>query len=220
MEDEEQAVGRDGAKEIWEALLRGGFISEDGKIQATFDPLKPDLTLDLPDAHKDVEHAVIELLSSYQIERHVRRARDEGPNRLRKEVALTPEFQELWARIKPRTTYRVEFETDELIHSASHAIRNMEHIEPARLHLASGMLYVDKAGVQAHGLSALRETVEYHGPLPDLLAYLQSETELTRSTLVRILKRIPAPGRLLRQSPGLHGHRRQATEACPSSPSG
>ena len=28
----------------------------------------------------------------------------------------------------------------------------------------------------------------YGGPVPDLLAYLQNETELTRSTLVRVLK--------------------------------
>ncbi|MCH8815939.1 MAG: DEAD/DEAH box helicase family protein [Chloroflexi bacterium] len=188
VDDQEQAVGHDSAKEIWQALISGGFITEDGKIQAPFDPLKPDLTLDLPDAHQDVEKAVIELLSSYQIERHVRRARDEGPNRLRNEVELTPEFQELWARIRPRTTYRMEFETDELIQLAAHAIRNMDHIKPARLHLTSGMLYVDKAGVQTQAVSALSETVEYHGPLPDLLAYLQSETELTRFTIVRILK--------------------------------
>ncbi len=30
--------------------------------------------------------------------------------------------------------------------------------------------------------------VEHRGPVPDIIAYLQSETELTRSTLVRILK--------------------------------
>lgn len=188
VDDQEQAIGRDAASEIWRTLVGGGFIGEDGKIQEAFDPQKPDLTLGLPEAQQDVERSLIDLLSSYQIERHVRRARDEGPNRFRKEVELTPEFRELWAKIRPRTTYRVEFETDELAQLASLAIRSMEKIEPARLHLSSGRLYVDRAGVRAEAVSAVRETVEYHGPLPDLLAYLQSETELTRSTLVRILK--------------------------------
>ena len=50
-------------------------------------------------------------LASYQIERHIRRDEDEGPNRLKKEVQLSPEFKALWDKIKPRTTYRVEFET-------------------------------------------------------------------------------------------------------------
>jgi type III restriction enzyme len=32
---------------------------------------------------------------AYQIERHIRRDKDEGPNRLRKEVQISPEFQAL-----------------------------------------------------------------------------------------------------------------------------
>lgn len=49
--------------------------------------------------------APLELLSVYQIERHIRRERDDGPNRLKKEIALSPQFQALWDRIKPKTTF-------------------------------------------------------------------------------------------------------------------
>ena len=66
---------------------------------------------------------MVDLLAAYQIERHIRKDRDEGPNRLRKEVQLSPEFQALWERIKPKTTYRVEFETDELVPRAVEALR-------------------------------------------------------------------------------------------------
>jgi type III restriction enzyme len=45
-----------------------------------------------------------------------------------------------------------------------------------------------KAGVTARTLRTSQETIRYTGGLPDLLAYLQNETELTRSTLVRILR--------------------------------
>ena len=64
-------------------------------------------------AMQDLAPAVIDLLASYQIERHIRKEKDEGPNRLKKEVQLSPEFKALWDRIKPKTTYRVEFETDD-----------------------------------------------------------------------------------------------------------
>jgi type III restriction enzyme len=103
-------------------------------------------------------------------------------------VRLSPEFEALWERIKPRTTYRVEFETDDLVRRAVDALKKMEKIEPAQLHVSSGALYIQQAGVKTEAVSAIRETVQYQGPLPDLLAYLQGETELTRSTLVRILK--------------------------------
>jgi len=188
VDDREVPVGRDGASVIWSALVNGGYISADGKIQPAFDPLKPDLTLGLPPEQQDVEQAVIELLSSYQIERHLKRARDERTNHLLTDVQLAPDFQELWARIRPRTTYRVEFETNQLVGLAAPAIQNMEKIDPAQINVSTGGVYLNKAGVQTQAVSALRETVLYRGPLPDLIAYLQNETELTRSTLVRILK--------------------------------
>ncbi|HEY8768710.1 MAG TPA: DEAD/DEAH box helicase family protein [Dehalococcoidia bacterium] len=188
VDDREVPVGRDGASDIWQALVNGGYISADGKIQAAFDPLKPDLTLGLPPAQQDVEQAVIELLSTYQIERHLKSARDERTNHLRTDVQLAPDFQELWARIRPRTTYRVEFETDQLVGLAAPAIQNMEKIDPAQINVSTGGVHLKKAGVQTQAVSALRETVLYRGSLPDLIAYLQNETELTRSTLVRILK--------------------------------
>ena len=117
-----------------------------------------------------------------------------GSISLKKEVTLSPEFQALWDRIKPKTTYRVEFETEVLVQRAIEAIKRMERIETPRVHVIAGQLGVGKGGVTATIMSAAEEHVEQGSrPIPDLLAYLQNETELTRSTLVRILK---ASGRL------------------------
>ena len=144
--------------------------------------------LELPDAERDLGPAVVDLLSSYQIERHIRRDRDEGTNRLKKEVALSPEFQALWERIKPRTTYRVEFDTEALVRRAVDAIHRMERIEAPRIIVSAGQVQIGKGGVSTRATSVAEERPLYGvGALPDLLAYLQNETELTRSTLVRIL---------------------------------
>jgi type III restriction enzyme len=64
----------------------------------------------------------------------------------------------------------------------------MEKIEKPRINVVAGTLGVKRGGVTAVATSVAEERVEYKDrPVPDLLAYLQSETELTRSTLVRIL---------------------------------
>ncbi len=110
-------------------------------------------------------------------------------NRLKKEVLLSPEFQALWDRIKPKTTYRVEFETDELVRRAVAAIKKMETIESAKIRVTAGQIGVVRGGVTTTGISVAEEQTTYRNrPVPDILAYLQNETELTRSTLVRILK--------------------------------
>lgn len=115
-------------------------------------------------------------------------------NRLKKEVALSPEFQALWNRIKPKTAYRVEFETDVLVQRAVDALKRMGPIETPRIRISAGQLGVGKGEISATAMSVAKEQVRYENrPVPDLLAYLQNETELTRSTLVRILK---ASGRL------------------------
>jgi type III restriction enzyme len=190
----EQPIGRAAAAALYTALVEQKMLDADGRIQPAFDPKRTDFTLALPAAQRDLVPAVVDLLASYQIERHIRKERDEGVNHLKKEVVLSPEFQTLWERIKPRTTYRVEFETEVLVQRAVAAIKRMEQIETPRVRVIAGQLGVGRGGVTAAAVSVAEDPIAYGGrPVPDLLAYLQNETELTRSTLVRILK---ASGRL------------------------
>src|SRR5207244_10573474 len=109
----------------------------EGRLLPAFDPKKPDFKIELPQQLQELAPAVVDLLASYQIERHIRQDKDEGVNRLKKEVLLNPEFQALWDRIKPKTTYRVEFETDELVRRAVAAIKKMQKIEAAKIRVTA-----------------------------------------------------------------------------------
>jgi type III restriction enzyme len=185
----EQPIGREVAEAIRAALVEQKMLDPYGRIQPVFDPKRRDFKLELPEAQRDLTAAVVDLLAAYQIERHIRRDRDERVNRLKKEAVLTPEFQALWDRIKPKTTYRVEFETDSLVRRAVETMRVMEKVEAPRIRVAAGQVEVAKGGVITRAMQVAEEQVDYRPPaLPDMLAYLQNETELTRSTLVRILR--------------------------------
>jgi type III restriction enzyme len=106
VDGEERPIGRETAEVIHTALVRQSILDAEGRIQPAFEPRRVGFALDLPEAQRDLAPAVIDLLAAYQIERHIRKDRDEGPNHLRKDVQLSPEFQALWERIKPKTTYR------------------------------------------------------------------------------------------------------------------
>lgn len=189
LDGEEHAIGRKAAEEIRDVLVKQKMLDAEGRIQPAFDPKRKDFKIELPEAHRDLQAAVIDLLSSYQIERHIRQDRDQVNNRLRKEVLLSPEFEALWNKIKPKTTYRVEFETAKLVQHAVDAIRRMERIDIPKIRVSAGQVGVTKGGVTTTVMNVSDEQVAYgNRPLPDLLAYLQNETELTRSTIVRILK--------------------------------
>ena len=189
VDGQQQVIGRETAEAIKAALVEQDMLDAEGRIRPAFDSKKPGFKIDLPEGQTDLVPAVIDLLASYQMERHIRKDQDEGPNRLRKEVQLSPEFRELWDRIKPRTTYRVEFETDVLARRAVDAIKRMQNIKTPTIRVSVGQLDVKRGGVAATATSVAEERASFQAyPVPDVLAYLQNETELTRSTLVRILK--------------------------------
>jgi type III restriction enzyme len=189
VDDVEQPIGRDAAQAIHQSLVEQNMLAPDGRIQPAFDPKKEGFKIYLPEGQIDLAPAVIDLLSSYQMERHILKEKDEGPNKLKKEVQLSPEFKALWDRIKPRTTYRVEFQTETLVNNAVAGIKRMDKIEAPKIRVSMGQLDVKRGGVAATALSVAEDRVVTGTyPVPDVLAYLQNETELTRSTLVRILK--------------------------------
>ena len=189
IEGVEQPIGREAAEAIRKELIEQKMLDSEGRIQPAFDPKRLDFRLELPEAQRDLTPAVIDLMASYQMERHIQREKNVGQNRLRKEVQLSQEFTDLWNRIKPRTTYRIEFETDKLVSRAIDALKRMERIESPKINVITGQVGVTRGGVTATATGVAEERVTYNSiQLPDMLAYLQNETKLTRSTLVRILK--------------------------------
>ena len=109
VDGEEVPIGKEAAEAIRQALVAQKMLEADGRLGAAFEPKKKDFKLALPPQYSDLEPAVVDLLAAYQIERHIRKDTDEKPNRLKKEVTLSADFEALWNRIKPKTTYRVEF---------------------------------------------------------------------------------------------------------------
>ena len=189
VDGKEEAIGSQGALVVKASLVANGILDEAGSIQKLFDPSAPGFQLKMPAGYEDLGPAVTDVLSSYQLERHVKRARDERKNHLKNAVVLDSEFRALWDRMKPKTTFRVEFATDELIKRAVDAIKKMPKVKLLKIRVEAGKLEVTKAGVGGYAVASSSESVNFgHRGLPDILAYLQNETELTRSTIVRVLK--------------------------------
>jgi type III restriction enzyme len=186
--EEPKPLGRAGSEAIWKALQSSGVVDAAGHISSTFDPKAPDFNLVLPEPYQELKAEVLDVLASYQLERHIKR--DEVPKKLvfKKAVALDAEFQELWNRIKHRTTYAVEYSTETLVQNAAKEIKKMERIEAVRLSYRETGVEVERRGLTGTVLREGGRNEGYRGALPDVIAYLQGETELTRGTLVRILK--------------------------------
>jgi type III restriction enzyme len=184
----EISLGREGSEKIWNILSSKGFIDSSGRITSAFNPEQEGFTLGLSEGLEDLEPQIIELLQSYQIQRHIKQ--DEEPKRLKinKQVFLDPEFESLWDKIKHKTTYEVKYSSGELISNCIKSIRKMDKIEAMSVSYREAQLDVDVKGITVEETRVHYQKLTHLGGLPDIIAYIQRETELTRKTIVDILK--------------------------------
>tara|TARA_B110000483_G_C18050663_1_gene486373 strand:- start:64 stop:1017 length:954 start_codon:yes stop_codon:yes gene_type:complete len=132
---------------------------------------------------------VIDELKKYVFKNRVVNAKkDPRILKLRKDITLDPTFKELWAKISQRTCFRVQFDTGKLIKETAKAISDMPAIKRTRITTALFSQEVTKAGIEGEQISGGIREISQTPELPDILAYLQNDTELTRFTLVEILK--------------------------------
>lgn len=104
-------------------------------------------------------------------------------------------FAELWERIKYKTQYSVDYETAELVKLAAVEVKNMpEVVSPQIVRTLAGVDLTQK-GVSASVLKNSSKAVDgVRYPIPDFVGFIQSKTELTRDTVIRIIEQ---SGRLL-----------------------
>jgi type III restriction enzyme len=187
VEGEEVALGREHSEKIWGLLQSKGYLDDNGRILAKFDPKVQGFDAGLGAKYDDVKNEIISTVESYHISNHIKKDEDERPLRLNKQVYLDPEFEKLWEKINKKTTYSVEYSTDELISRCIKSVKQMEKIEPIKIIYKEGSIELENKGVTATEIRSKTETQTYQGALPDIIAYIQKEVEITRQTIVTIL---------------------------------
>lgn len=183
-----QPLGQVASKKVFESLVADGYLNKAGQIQDKFDPKNPHFILKLPDELVHMRSQIVDELNQYVFKNRIVNARDRKTLELRKNITLDPTFRALWEKINQKTRYRVTFDTEALIAKTVTAIQEMPAIHKTRITTALYRQNLSKAGLEGEQISGRIREVAQSPALPDLLAYLQNSTDLTRHTLVRILK--------------------------------
>jgi len=118
----------------------------------------------------------------------IKNKRKRATVKYRKGFELDEKFREIWDRIKYQTTYRVEYDTQELIRKAAQAIEQMPAIKKAVIKTTKTALEFDESGIVAEIKASYTTSLDGVFRIPDVLFYIQEGTKLTRSTILEILK--------------------------------
>jgi type III restriction enzyme len=120
----------------------------------------------------------------------IKNKRDRVSVKIKNKYVDDEKFKELWEKIKYKTSYKVKYETEKLIVDAAKKIKEMPEIKRPSIVAEKAKIQISDEGVTTIGsgtafvyVDGNRKTI-----IPDIISYVQSKTELTRTTILRILK--------------------------------
>ncbi|MDG2991762.1 DEAD/DEAH box helicase family protein [Candidatus Synechococcus calcipolaris G9] len=174
-----------------QTIGRGLRLPVDTTGIRVFDPTINRLTVIANESYADFARALqteIEEDCGVKFEGRIKNNRDRQTANLIPKWRENTDFLKLWERIKHKTRYSVEYDTQTLIGDAARQINQMPAITAPQIRLEKVALGYEKTGITSQLLSVTSSRTESTiSTIPDLISYLQRETELTRETLSSIL---------------------------------
>ena len=193
-------ITEDDSRKIYNKLIRQDYIDDDGHLTETYHEAKRNDNLELGDKFQPILPGIVQTLDSvFDLKKTIDDSRKPKVANFNEENFKKAQFQELWKRIKIKTCYKVEFETDELVKKAIEALDKRLSVTEIRMVVEKGVMEAiqDKEQLEAGtamkstqaNTYSVQETVGT-GVKYDLIGRLVMETGLKRKTLVSILKGI------------------------------
>jgi len=186
--NEEKTLGYEKSEKLFAYLLEKKYIDKKGKVK---DSLKQDLVSEdfsVPDEFLPVQQEIERVIKKSIKKLPVFNEKDKVSIGLNKEVLLSEDFNQLWDKIKYKTTYSVQLDSERLMNESVSAIRKLAPFRARKVKRENALLKVEHSGVTGEGQTLrVYEALEEERRLPDILRYLQEQTNLKRRTIVDIL---------------------------------
>lgn len=181
-------VGATDSEKIWNYLKEENLIDAKGNIQEKLKLQLKHNTLKLPEEFSKFEQMIVKKLTKFAGNlTNIKDGSKKQEIHLNKEVFLGSDFIDLWNRIKYKTTYSVDFDSEKLIEECVKSIQEDLKVGSSKIEVVKAQTKIAEEGISAkekdRNLVAIKEKVD----LPDILTYLQNETNLTRKTIANIL---------------------------------
>lgn len=183
--------GQDQSELLFKHFLDQGYIDKNGKIQDLLKIAVKEKTVDLgQDFEAEVTKQILSRINEVAGNLEIKNNEEKVYVKLNKQVYLSEDFKKLWDSIKYKTIYKVDFDSDTLIEKCIKSLNENIHNEQSKVEHTKAKLAVDKSGIKAEG--EIKNYIEHLNvqvsQLPDIITYLQNETDLTRKSIVKLLK--------------------------------
>ncbi len=186
---EEKTVTYEEAAELIEHFETKGYVTKSGKMKDTMKNALLNGTLDLPRKFEAARERFESIISRADKAPPIRDASRDVMVRLNKQVLLSPEFMELWDKIKQKTVYRVQVDTEDLIRRCVKDLQELPAIVKTRMVSQTADIRIAYSGV-THTEREIRtdDLQDDYRILPNILTIVGEQTLIKRSTVYKIIR--------------------------------
>lgn len=185
---ESKEIGYEYSAKIYSYLVKEKLLNKNGKVENKLKEAIASETFDVPEEFKEIKKDIEKVINDSIKRLPIFNKKDEVEIKLNKEVLLSEEFKQLWDQMKYKTTYSVELDSERLKASCINVIKDLDPFKARKIKRENALLKVDQSGVSGEGQTMrVYEALEEKRRFPDILRYLQEQTNLKRRTLVDIL---------------------------------
>jgi type III restriction enzyme len=189
-EGEFEYVGAANSESIFDYLKTQKYIDTKGKVQDTLRLAIRDNKFQAPLGFEHIQDQITSVIKKIAGNLNIKNADDKRVVSLNKEILLGEDFKALWEKIKYKTTYNVQFDANKLVDECASKIADELTVGKIKYLYSKAKNRITKVGVEIDQDSVIEknldvEIIDYD--LPDIITYLQNETNLTRRDIVNIL---------------------------------
>lgn len=175
---------------VYNYLRNQNLIDKNGKIQDTLKMAIDNDTLTIPDVDEAVLSEIKKTIAKVARKIEIKNREERKKVNLNQKIYDNPEFKALWDKIKYKTYYTVQFDTETLVQKSAEEI--------AKIRLVSGFSTFSKASINIDESGTSVGNIQNYAPeeithevsyIPDFITYTQSATLLTRKTVIEIFNR-------------------------------
>lgn len=185
---EQAFLGAEASEAIWNDLLDSKYIDQRGKVTDELKKALKEDTVTLPEQFEEQREAITATLKKVAGGLNIKNNDDKRTVQLNKAVFDSPEFKDLWDRIKYKTVYNVDFDPDQLIEKCAESIQKSLIVGKTKFNYTRAKTEISKGGVNVTDSQVsthLYDVRDYQ--IPDILSFLQNETNLKRQSILDIL---------------------------------
>lgn len=126
-------LGVEKSEQIYQAFKACGYLNEKDEVTDSLKIALKTNTLQVPAELAEHKHAIASVCKKAAGGLNIKPANDKRPVHLNKERFLSEDFKELWDRIKYKTTYKVEFDSEKLVEQCCEKMQVELNVGAAKL---------------------------------------------------------------------------------------